>query len=64
MCSRSFSGEIKLKSPFDFESLDPSLLTCSLGSADIKLTVMAKDRGTPSLNSTIDVTITIEVSAI
>ncbi|CAK8687876.1 unnamed protein product [Clavelina lepadiformis] len=53
-------GEIKLKSPFDFESLDPSLLTCSLGSADIKLTVMAKDQGTPSLNSTIDVTITIE----
>lgn len=51
-----FRGEISLNGPLDYEGLDPDL------NGKIIITVMAYDMGIPPMNSTTNVTVTVEVS--
>lgn len=49
-----FRGEISLNGPLDYEGLDPDL------NGKIIITVMAYDMGIPPMNSTTNVTVTVE----
>ncbi|XP_014770934.2 cadherin-23 [Octopus bimaculoides] len=49
-----FRGEVSLNNPLDYEGLDPDL------NGKIIITVMAYDMGSPSMNSTTNVTVTVE----
>jgi hypothetical protein len=52
----SYSGLISLKTPLDYEKLDPSI------NGKIQLYVQAVDFGIPSLNTTCVVEIIVQVS--
>jgi len=60
-----FAGEMIVTKPVDIELFDPAEISCDSGGvATIALVVMAQDNGSTPLNSTVDVTITVEVNTV